>query len=167
MIRPFLDVNLPPNHALFNSGICWTSYKDLKQQWISQNFARNLKLRQAPISILYKASALLWNFRICMYSGTFSAKASSKADFDWVFLRRESLSFFSSSNCFSWRSSSLSYVDPTPRVSFSYLLWAPRIFLWTRSLTTICKSFVSLFWFFARTSATSGGHSLYLFPSFV
>lgn len=39
------------------------SCKDLKQKWISQDFARNLKVRKAPIALLYKSSAILWNFR--------------------------------------------------------------------------------------------------------
>lgn len=75
MIRPFIGENLPPDHAQFNSVMksirasVEHSYKDLKQQWTSQDFARNLKVLHAPISMLYKASALLWNFRMCMYSG--------------------------------------------------------------------------------------------------
>lgn len=45
------------------------TYKDLKQIWTSQDFSRKLKVREAPISILYVFSAILWNFRICFYSG--------------------------------------------------------------------------------------------------
>lgn len=43
------------------------NYKDLKQYWISQDLARNLKVRQAPIAVLYKASAILLNFHACIY----------------------------------------------------------------------------------------------------
>ena len=45
------------------------SYKDVKQQWISQDFPRNLKVHQSPISLLYRASVLLLNFRTCFYKG--------------------------------------------------------------------------------------------------
>lgn len=43
------------------------NYKDLKQYWVSQDFARNLRVRKAPIALLYKASALLLNFHACLY----------------------------------------------------------------------------------------------------
>jgi len=46
----------------------WT-YKDLKQIFSSQDFKRQLKVRQAPIALLYKTSALLWNFKMCMGHG--------------------------------------------------------------------------------------------------
>lgn len=61
--------------AVFNaamSGILVSvehSYKDLKQLWVSQDFARNLKVRQAPIGLLYKSSAIMLNFRTCAYKG--------------------------------------------------------------------------------------------------
>ena len=45
------------------------NYKGVKQLWKSQEFKRNLKVMKAPISLLYKASALLMNFRICYYNG--------------------------------------------------------------------------------------------------
>lgn len=45
------------------------NYKDLKQYWTSQDFARNLKVRLTPIAMLYKASALLLNFHVCLYGG--------------------------------------------------------------------------------------------------
>ena len=45
------------------------NYKDLKQLWCSQDFARRLKVRHAPIGLLYKMSALLTNFRVCLYKG--------------------------------------------------------------------------------------------------
>ena len=35
------------------------NYKDLKQNWPSQDFARKLHVRQAPIGLLYKSCALL------------------------------------------------------------------------------------------------------------
>ena len=45
------------------------SYKDIKQLWSSQDFKRNLKVRMAPISLLYKTAALLTNFKVCMKHG--------------------------------------------------------------------------------------------------
>lgn len=43
--------------------------EDLKQLWVSQDSARNLKVFQAPISLLYKVSAILLNLRTCAYRG--------------------------------------------------------------------------------------------------
>ena len=72
MQRPFRR-NCNEEHKVFNRQmssvlVCVEhSYKDLKQQFISQDFSRNLKVRQSPIALQYKASALLWNFRLCFY----------------------------------------------------------------------------------------------------
>lgn len=38
--------------------IKWT-YKDIKQLWTSQDFKRGLKVRKAPIAMIYQASGLL------------------------------------------------------------------------------------------------------------
>lgn len=73
MMRPFIG-NLTALQELQNAQMSSIrvsvehNYKDLKQLWVSQDFARNLKVRQAPIGLLYKASALLLNFRTCAYS---------------------------------------------------------------------------------------------------
>lgn len=45
------------------------TYKDLKQQWQSQDYPRNLKVRKSPVGLLYRSAALLWNFRTCFYGG--------------------------------------------------------------------------------------------------
>ena len=45
------------------------SYKDIKQMWATNDYKRMLKVRQAPISMMFKASALLWNFKICLGHG--------------------------------------------------------------------------------------------------
>lgn len=45
------------------------SYKDLMQQWNSQNYARQAKVRNKLVWLLYKISALLINFRVCLYDG--------------------------------------------------------------------------------------------------
>lgn len=51
------------------------NYKDVKQLWSSQDFARKIKVRLAPVGLLYRMSALLTNFRVCLYQsgqiGTF------------------------------------------------------------------------------------------------
>ena len=44
-------------------------YKDLKQMWTRNDFARSLKVRQAPISMLYIACALFLNVKTCMENG--------------------------------------------------------------------------------------------------
>lgn len=45
----------------------WT-YKNFKQLWTLQDFKNALKVRQASITLLYKTSSLLWNFKTCLYS---------------------------------------------------------------------------------------------------
>ena len=42
------------------------NYKDLKHYWVSNDFARELKVRQAPVGLLYRASAILLNFHACL-----------------------------------------------------------------------------------------------------
>lgn len=44
-------------------------YKDVKQMWSMNDFARRLKVKQSPIACMYIASVLLLNFRTCMYGG--------------------------------------------------------------------------------------------------
>lgn len=43
------------------------SYKDLKHLWISQNFARQIKVRKAPSALLYKTSALLTKLKFFLH----------------------------------------------------------------------------------------------------
>lgn len=45
------------------------NYRDFKQQWSSQDYARNLKVRQAPVGLLYQVSVIMFNFRTCLYRG--------------------------------------------------------------------------------------------------
>ena len=74
LIKPFTG-NISPEQAVFNAEMSSLrvaiehNYKDLKQMWTSQDFARKLKVRQAPIGMLYKAPALLRNLRTCAYRG--------------------------------------------------------------------------------------------------
>lgn len=42
------------------------NYKNMRQMWAVNDFARNLKVRRAPISLLYLYSALLLNFKTCL-----------------------------------------------------------------------------------------------------
>ena len=77
MLRPWIQVAFPSvgaseAHALYNTlmsavhvSVDWT-YKDLKQLWLFADFTRALKVRQAPIALIYKAAALLQNFMACM-----------------------------------------------------------------------------------------------------
>lgn len=75
MLRPYIYGLVTPLQRMFNrkmSGLSVSvehNYKDLKQYWTSQDFSRKLKARKVPISLLYKASALMLNFRVCLYQG--------------------------------------------------------------------------------------------------
>lgn len=45
------------------------NYKDLKQMWATNDFSRLLKVRQFPVAMLYRSSAILLNMRTCHYGG--------------------------------------------------------------------------------------------------
>lgn len=74
MMRPYIG-NVSVEKGLCNDQMSSirvyveNNYKDVKQFWVSQDFARNLKVRQIPIGLMYKASALLLNMLICAYGG--------------------------------------------------------------------------------------------------
>lgn len=80
MIRPWLQVAFSRAWASeqqiqFNTAMSsvretveW-SYKDLKQMWSSQDYTRMLKVRKAPVALMYKGAALLWNFKVCLQHG--------------------------------------------------------------------------------------------------
>lgn len=73
LIRPFIGAALSEEQEKFNTFMSSLRqsvehhYKDLKQQWVSQDFPRSLRGRKAPTALLYKASAILWNIRVCAY----------------------------------------------------------------------------------------------------
>lgn len=75
MQRPFLNGFATAEQVAFNSEMSSLrvlvehNYRDLKQMWTSQDFARQLKVRLAPIGLLYKSSAILLNVRTCLYQG--------------------------------------------------------------------------------------------------
>lgn len=75
MQRPYTRGVCSATEELFNKKmsevrVCVEhNYKDLKQLWTSQDFPRKIKIRQTPIAMLYKAAALLTNFRVCLYEG--------------------------------------------------------------------------------------------------
>lgn len=75
LLRPFTRGVCSGPEAVFNTRmsearVCVEqNYKDVKQLWCSQDFARRMKVRQSPISLLYKMSVLLTNFRVCLYKG--------------------------------------------------------------------------------------------------
>lgn len=96
-IRPYLQVPFGTvgatlQQVLFNramSGVRvaveW-NYKDLKQMWSTNDYSRLLKVRQAPIGLIYKASALMLNLRTCIYKGGqagsyFEVKAPSISEY--------------------------------------------------------------------------------------
>lgn len=45
------------------------NYKDLKQYWTHNDFARNRKVSKIPVALLCKVSAILLTFRACLYKG--------------------------------------------------------------------------------------------------
>lgn len=63
--------DVPKNNS-FNtkmSGVCVSvenSYKDPKQLWNSQEFARPTKVRKVAVALFYKISALLTNFGLSL-----------------------------------------------------------------------------------------------------
>ena len=73
LLRYFCAAVLSEEHHQFNA--CLSAlrasaehgYKEIKQIWTSQDFSRRLKVRQAPIGLLYQCSALLWNILVCLY----------------------------------------------------------------------------------------------------
>ena len=80
MMRPWMQVAFPRIWATVEQEIYNTrmsavrvsvewSYKDLKQLWSQNDYTRALKVRQAPIGLIYKASALLLNFKTCLEAG--------------------------------------------------------------------------------------------------
>lgn len=80
VMRPWMQIGFAPSLAgpyesMYNSAMSsareaveW-SYKDLKQNFVSNDFRRQLKVRKAPIALMYRASAVLWNMKVCMNHG--------------------------------------------------------------------------------------------------
>ena len=76
--RPWLQValsriNVATQQTLSNQrmsavreAIKW-SYKVIKQLWSLQDYKRNLKVRKAPISQVYKSAAILKNIKTCLH----------------------------------------------------------------------------------------------------
>lgn len=73
MMRPFIREFATADQLLFNTQMSSLrvlvehNYRDLKQFWTSQDYSRQLKVRAAPIGLLYRASAIMLNFRTCLY----------------------------------------------------------------------------------------------------
>lgn len=80
VFRPWFQVaskrsTAPPAQQEFNTEISsmfekmdW-SYKDLKQMWTSSYFACSLKVRQAPVSLLYIAPIVVLHFKTWVENG--------------------------------------------------------------------------------------------------
>lgn len=71
----YQSISASPQEMMYNAAMSavreaveWT-YKDVKQLWSSQDFKREMKVRRSPLALLYKASALLWNFHVCICPG--------------------------------------------------------------------------------------------------
>lgn len=45
------------------------SYKDLKKRWTENDYRRMLKVRKAPVALIYKSTVVLWNIKVCMNHG--------------------------------------------------------------------------------------------------
>lgn len=45
------------------------SYENLKQVFVSNDFRRQRKVRRAPIALMYRASAVLWQTNVCINHG--------------------------------------------------------------------------------------------------
>jgi hypothetical protein len=52
----------------FREPVEW-SYKDIKQMWTIVDFPRKLKVKEAPIALLYICGVLLWNIKVCFGHG--------------------------------------------------------------------------------------------------
>ena len=80
ILRPWMQVGFDSTTAtveqqMFNTEMCkvreaveW-SYKEIKLMWTRNDFARSLKVRQAPISLIFITSTVLLNFKTCMEKG--------------------------------------------------------------------------------------------------
>lgn len=80
MSRPWMQVNFPrafatPQQLQFNAKMSRVREaaeglkKNVKQIWTLQDLYRALKVRKAPVSLAYKAAALLRNFKVCIHGG--------------------------------------------------------------------------------------------------
>lgn len=73
MQRPFVRELASAEHAGSNaemSSLCVSveqKYRDVKQMWSSQDCDRKLKVRQAPIGLLYQSAVILLNFTKLIY----------------------------------------------------------------------------------------------------
>lgn len=73
MVRQFMRELATLEKLLFNTEmislriIVEHNYRDLKQLWTLQDYVQNLKVCQAHIGILYRASAIMLNFHTCVY----------------------------------------------------------------------------------------------------
>lgn len=71
--RPYLITQPSSIKAIFNKNMSSVrvlvehNYRDIKKIWTSQDFARNLKLRQAPIAIPYKFATIMKKIYMCLY----------------------------------------------------------------------------------------------------
>jgi nuclease HARBI1 len=77
-LRPYLQIghqgsNLSPEQLQFNAsmskvriGVEW-AFRDVKMYLTHIDVARKMKLGVTPVGLWYICSAVLWNFRVCLY----------------------------------------------------------------------------------------------------
>jgi len=81
LIRPWMQVAFPAplggeadaeedtqntDMAGLRVSVEW-GYKEVKQVFTSLDFKRKLKIREGPVALVYRCTALLWNMRTCLY----------------------------------------------------------------------------------------------------
>jgi DDE superfamily endonuclease len=80
VLMPWMQVGIPavtatPDEAAYNSlmsssrvAVEW-SFKDIEQNFTIMDFKQNLKVREAPVAVLYISSVLLWKCKQCFGHG--------------------------------------------------------------------------------------------------
>jgi hypothetical protein len=73
LVSPFVGANLTNDQVLFNKRLSqvriaveWV-FKDVKKYFSHVAFPRKMCIGKTPVGSWYVASALLWNFRCCLY----------------------------------------------------------------------------------------------------
>lgn len=69
---PFKGATLSPAQMAFNKAMSDVDCKEIKMHFATVDFKRKMQLLEAPIGMLYMASMLLSNFRICVYPNQIS-----------------------------------------------------------------------------------------------
>lgn len=85
VMRPWLQVAYPretatPEQMVYNASmnaartsVEW-SYKDVKQNFTTVAFQRKMKVREAPVAIMYKVACIFWNLKVVLGHGSQAAR---------------------------------------------------------------------------------------------